>query len=58
LIWFLGVRASNLIGKRVVAFFEKGIHHIPFFRGLYEAIQKKSPRPSSPSIPYTNRLFW
>jgi uncharacterized membrane protein len=40
LIWLLGVAASNFIGKRFVAWMEWGIHRIPFFRGLYEAIQK------------------
>ena len=40
LIWFLGVVASNFIGKRIVGWLESGIRHIPFFRGLYEAIQK------------------
>lgn len=40
LIWALGVVGSNFIGKRFVAWLEVGIHHIPFFRGLYEAIQK------------------
>jgi uncharacterized membrane protein len=40
LIWFMGVVASNFIGKRLVGWLESGIHHIPFFRGLYEAIQK------------------
>src|SRR5690349_1529719 len=38
LIWFLGVVASNFIGKRLVGWLEAGIHRIPFFRGLYEAI--------------------
>lgn len=40
LIWFLGVVASNFIGKRLVKWLEGAIHHIPFFRGMYEAIQK------------------
>jgi uncharacterized membrane protein len=40
LIWSLGVLASNFIGKRIVGWLEAGIHRIPFFRGLYEAIQK------------------
>jgi len=40
LIWFLGVVASNFFGKRLVSWFEQGIHKIPFFRGLYEATQK------------------
>src|SRR6185437_11540787 len=40
LIWFMGVIASNFIGKRLVGWLEAGIRHIPFFRGLYEAIQK------------------
>lgn len=40
LIWFLGIVASNFFGKRLVGWFEAGIHRIPFFRGLYEAIQK------------------
>lgn len=39
-IWFLGVTASNFLGKRLVGWLESGIHRIPFFRGLYEAIQK------------------
>ena len=40
LIWFLGLVASNFMGKRLVRWFEAGIHHIPVFRGMYEAIQK------------------
>jgi uncharacterized membrane protein len=40
LIWFLGVVASNFIGKHLVGWFEAGVRRIPFFRGLYEAIQK------------------
>lgn len=40
LIWCLGVVASNFMGKRLVGWLESGIHHIPFFRGMYEAIQK------------------
>jgi uncharacterized membrane protein len=40
LIWFLGVVASNFMGKRLVSWFESGIRHIPVFRGMYEAIQK------------------
>jgi len=40
LIWFLGLVASNFMGKRLVAWFEAGIRHIPVFRGMYEAIQK------------------
>jgi uncharacterized membrane protein len=40
IIWFLGVFASNILGKRLVGWLESGIHRIPFFRGLYEAIQK------------------
>jgi uncharacterized membrane protein len=40
LIWILGVVTSNFIGKWLLSWFERGIHHIPFFRGLYEAIQK------------------
>jgi uncharacterized membrane protein len=40
LIWFLGLVASNLIGRKVVRLMERGIHRVPFFRGLYEAIQK------------------
>ncbi len=40
LIWLLGLIASNFIGKRFVSWLEWGIHRIPFFRGLYEAIQK------------------
>jgi uncharacterized membrane protein len=40
LIWFLGLVASNFIGKRLLALLEGGIHHIPLFRGMYEAIQK------------------
>jgi len=40
LIWALGVVASNFIGKQFVGWFEAGIRRIPFFRGLYEAIQK------------------
>jgi uncharacterized membrane protein len=40
IIWLLGVVASNFIGKRLITWFEGGIHHIPFFRGLYEALQK------------------
>lgn len=40
LIWFLGVVASNYFGKHLVSWLERGIHRIPFFRGLYEAIQK------------------
>jgi uncharacterized membrane protein len=39
-IWFLGVVASNFIGKRIVGWIELGVRQIPFFRGLYEAIQK------------------
>jgi len=39
-IWSLGVVASNFIGKRLVGWLEAGIRHIPFFSGLYEAIQK------------------
>ncbi|HVO33182.1 MAG TPA: DUF502 domain-containing protein [Elusimicrobiota bacterium] len=40
LIWGLGVVGSNFVGKRLVRWLESGIRHIPFFRGLYEAIQK------------------
>ena len=40
LIWFLGLVASNFMGKRLVGWLEAGIHHIPVFRGMYEAIQK------------------
>ena len=40
LIWLLGVVASNFMGKRLVKWFEALIHHIPVFRGMYEAIQK------------------
>jgi uncharacterized membrane protein len=40
LIWFLGLVASNYMGKRLVRWFEAGIKHIPVFRGMYEAIQK------------------
>lgn len=40
LIWALGVVAGNFIGKRMVGWLEAGIRRIPFFRGLYEAIQK------------------
>ena len=40
LIWFLGLVASNFMGKRLVGWFEAGIRHIPVFRGMYEAIQK------------------
>ena len=40
LIWGMGVVASNFFGKRVVNWFERGLHHIPIFRGLYEALQK------------------
>ena len=40
LIWFLGLVASNFMGKRLVSWFESGIRHIPVFRGMYEAIQK------------------
>ena len=40
LIWCLGLVASNFMGKRLVVWLEAGIHHIPFFRGMYEAIQK------------------
>ena len=40
LIWAIGVIASNFIGKRFVGWVEWVIHRIPFFRGLYEAIQK------------------
>lgn len=40
LIWSLGLIASNMIGQRFLSAFEKGIHQIPFFRGLYVAIQK------------------
>jgi uncharacterized membrane protein len=40
LIWFLGLLASNFMGKRVVGWFESGIKRIPVFRGMYEAIQK------------------
>jgi uncharacterized membrane protein len=40
LIWFVGVVASNFIGKRLVSWIEALVRLIPFFRGLYEAIQK------------------
>lgn len=40
LIWLLGVVASNFLGKQIVGWLEAGIRRIPFFRGLYEAIQK------------------
>ena len=40
LIWAIGVAASNFIGKRFVGWIEWLIRRIPFFRGLYEAIQK------------------
>ena len=40
LIWLVGLIATNFIGKHLVTWFERLIHHIPFFRGLYEAIQK------------------
>jgi uncharacterized membrane protein len=40
LVWFLGLVASNFLGRRVVQGLEKGIRYLPFFRGLYEAIQK------------------
>lgn len=40
LIWLMGVVASNFIGQRLVGWLESGIRRIPFFRGLYEAIQK------------------
>jgi uncharacterized membrane protein len=39
-IWLLGAIASNFMGKRLVGWLEAGIHRIPFFRGMYEAIQK------------------
>src|SRR6266851_5056688 len=34
LIWFAGVFASNILGRRLVNWFEGAIHYIPFFRGL------------------------
>jgi uncharacterized membrane protein len=40
IIWCVGLVASNFIGKRFVSWLEWIIHRIPFFRGLYEAIQK------------------
>jgi uncharacterized membrane protein len=39
-IWSIGMIASNFIGKRALASLEWVIRQIPFFRGLYEAIQK------------------
>jgi uncharacterized membrane protein len=39
-IWGLGLIASNYFGKRLVSWLEAGIRYIPFFRGMYEAIQK------------------
>jgi len=40
LIWLLGMIASNFIGKQLIGWLEAVIRRIPFFRGLYEAIQK------------------
>ncbi len=40
LIWGIGLVASNILGKQVVNWFERGLHRIPVFRGLYEAFQK------------------
>lgn len=40
LIWLLGVFGSNFVGRRLVEAFDWGIHQVPVFRGLYEAIQK------------------
>src|SRR6266480_1312864 len=39
LIWFLGLVASNWLGKRLLMWVERLIHRIPIFRGMYEAIQ-------------------
>src|SRR5262249_36411687 len=36
----VGVIASNFVGKRLLSWLESFISRIPFFRGLYEAIQK------------------
>jgi len=52
LIWFLGVVASNFMGKRLVGWLEAGIHHIPVFRGMYEAIQKMTEAFFGTSSPY------
>src|SRR5258708_7256055 len=40
IIWSIGLIASNFAGKQFVSGLEWIIHQIPFFRGLYEAIQK------------------
>src|SRR5690242_19302561 len=52
LIWSLGVVASNFMGKRLVSWLEAGIHRIPFFRGMYEAIQKMTEAFFSTQSPY------
>lgn len=40
LIWSLGVAVSNFVGRKLVDGLEGLIRYLPFFRGLYEAIQK------------------
>ena len=52
LIWCLGLVASNFIGKQLVKWLEAIIHHIPVFRGMYEAIQKMTEAFFGTSSPY------
>jgi len=52
LIWFLGLVASNFLGKRLVGWLEAGIRHIPVLRGVYEAIQKMTEAFFGTSSPY------
>jgi len=52
IIWALGLVASNFMGKRIVGWLEAGIHHIPVFRGMYEAIQKMTEAFFGTSSPY------
>jgi uncharacterized membrane protein len=40
LIFFIGIISTNLIGKRVIKFFEHAIVHIPVFKGIYTAIKQ------------------
>lgn len=40
LIFFFGVISTNVIGKKILAYIEQALLHIPVFRGIYTAIKQ------------------
>ncbi|MEW6001424.1 MAG: DUF502 domain-containing protein [Nitrospirota bacterium] len=40
LIFIVGIISTNVFGRRVIEFFEKGILKIPVFKGLYTSIKQ------------------